>query len=123
MRYLPHAHSQTGYGQVGILIAYLKLEETVRPGLPIAHCARTMRKSRRQQPQKRNRSKVEQIRLAKIFQMQWSPPTAIATTQAILCEAGMTPLCATIKLTLLPPFKYHPLAFIFGTISVALHCL
>ena len=89
----------------------------------IAHCARTMRKSRRQQPQKRNRSRIEQIRLAKIFQIQCSPLTAIARPLAILCEAGMTPLCATIKLTLLPPFKHHPLAFIFGTISVALHCL
>jgi len=55
--------------------------------------------------------------------MQCSPLTAIATTLAILREAGMTPLCATIKLTLLPPLKYHPLAFIFGMTSVVLHCL
>jgi hypothetical protein len=36
MCYRPHTHSQTGYRQIGILIAYLNLEKTVRPGLSIA---------------------------------------------------------------------------------------
>lgn len=31
---------------------------------------------------------IEQIRLVKSFQMQYSPLTAMATTQAILCEVG-----------------------------------
>ena len=31
---------------------------------------------------------IEQIRLVKTFQMQCSPLTAMATTQAILCEVG-----------------------------------